>query len=96
MSPRLLQLDGPSLEELKAKVLAEHGTRARVIAVETVTTGGIGGFFGHRHYEITVEVQDEADKPLHYGQVHDAPPAQNPSAPQQPAAARPAPAQPAA
>ncbi|WP_349903494.1 hypothetical protein [Parafrigoribacterium humi] len=71
MSPRLLQLDGTSLEELKAKVLAEHGTRARVVSVETITTGGIGGFFGHRHYEMTVEVQDEPETPLHYGQVHE-------------------------
>ncbi len=71
MSPRLLQLDGPSLEALKAKVLAEHGTRARVISIETVTTGGIGGFFGHRHYEITVEVQDGPEVPLHYGQLHE-------------------------
>lgn len=73
MSPRLLQLDGASLEELKAKVLAEHGTRARVVSVETVTTGGIGGFFGHRHYEMTVEVLDGPEVPLHYGQVHEAP-----------------------
>jgi hypothetical protein len=67
----LLQLDGTSLEELKAKVLAEHGTRARVVSVETITTGGIGGFFGHRHYEMTVEVQDESETPLLYGQVHE-------------------------
>jgi len=84
VSPRLLQLDGTSLEELKAKVLAEHGTRARVVSVETITTGGIGGFFGHRHYEMTVEVQDGPETPLHYGQVHDAPGASakpTPSAP---------------
>ncbi|MDQ1606433.1 MAG: hypothetical protein QOJ18_800 [Microbacteriaceae bacterium] len=56
--PRLLQLDGTSLEELKARVLAEHGSRARVISVETVTRGGIGGFFGSRHYEVTVELPD--------------------------------------
>ncbi len=53
-------------------MLAEHGTRARVIAVEQVTTGGIHGFFGHRHFEVTVEVQDGPDAPpLHYGQVHE-------------------------
>lgn len=103
MSPRLLQLDGPSLEELKAKVLAEHGSRARVISVETVTTGGIGGFFGHRHYEITVEVQDGPESPVHYGQVHDAASKQGaapptPAAPTSPArpSARPPAASPAA
>jgi len=79
VSPRLLQLDGTSLEELKAKVLAEHGTRARVVSVETITTGGIGGFFGHRHYEMTVEVQDEPETPLHYGQVHE--PREDPARP---------------
>ena len=72
--PRLLQLEGTSLEKLKARVLAEHGTRARVVAIEQVTTGGIHGFFGHRHYEVTVEVQDGPDAPpRHYGQVHEAP-----------------------
>lgn len=71
---RLLQLEGTSLEELKGRVLAEHGTRARVVAIEQVTTGGIHGFFGHRHFEVTVEVQDGPDAPpLHYGQVHEAP-----------------------
>ena len=55
-------------------MLAEHGTRARVVSVEQVTTGGIHGFFGHRHFEITVEVQDGSGvPPLHYGQVHEAP-----------------------
>lgn len=95
MSPRLLQLDGGSLEELKAKVLAEHGTRARVVSVETVTTGGIHGFFGHRHYEITVEVQDGPEAPLHYGQVHETAPAQQ-SAPVKPAGQQTAPAKSAA
>lgn len=55
-------------------MLAEHGTRARVVSVEQVTTGGIHGFFGHRHFEVTVEVQDGSGAPpLHYGQVHEAP-----------------------
>jgi hypothetical protein len=110
VSPRLLQLDGSSLEELKAKVLAEHGSRARVISVETVTTGGIGGFFGHRHYEITVEVQDGPEAPVHYGQLRDtaakpgaapstsAAPASRatPASPAKPAAARPTTAKPSA
>lgn len=90
MSPRLLQLDGVSLEELKAKVLAEHGTRARIVSVETVTTGGIHGFFGHRHFEITVEVQDGPEVPLHYGQVHETSPRQNAAPPAPASPARPA------
>lgn len=101
MSPRLLQLDGVSLEELKAKVLAEHGTRARIVSVETVTTGGIHGFFGHRHFEITVEVQDGPEVPLHYGQVHETSPRHNvapptPASPARPANTGPVAAKPAA
>jgi hypothetical protein len=99
--PRLLQLEGTSLEELKARVLAEHGSRARVVSVEQVTTGGIGGFFGHRHFEVTVEVQDGADVPLHYGQVHEAAnpaaaPAPAPSSRPVPRPATPSPARPPA
>ncbi|MEO6944419.1 MAG: hypothetical protein ABI053_06890 [Lacisediminihabitans sp.] len=90
--PRLLQLEGTSLEELKARVLAEHGTRARVIAVEQVTTGGIHGFFGHRHFEVTVEVLDSPEVPLHYGQVHEAPVSATPWPASAPPAAPTAPA----
>lgn len=56
MEPRRFQLEGPSLDALKAKVLAEHGPRARIIAAEKVTVGGIGGFLARHHYEVTVEM----------------------------------------
>lgn len=56
MEPRRFQLEGPSLDALKAKVLAEHGPRARIIAAEKVTVGGIGGFLARHHYEVTVEL----------------------------------------
>ena len=56
MEPRRFQLEGPSLDALKAKVLAEHGPRARIIAAEKVTVGGIGGFLSRHHYEVTVEL----------------------------------------
>ena len=56
MEPRRFQLEGPSLEDLKARVLAEHGARARIIAAEKVTVGGIGGFLARHHYEVTVEL----------------------------------------
>lgn len=61
MSPRLLQLEAPSLHALKERVLAEHGPNARVIAAEKVTVGGIRGFFARHHYEATVEVDDVVD-----------------------------------
>lgn len=56
MEPRRFQLEGPSLDALKAKVMAEHGPRARIIAAEKVTVGGIGGFLARQHYEVTVEL----------------------------------------
>ncbi|WP_146364216.1 hypothetical protein [Arthrobacter yangruifuii] len=56
MEPRRFQLEGPSLDVLKAQVLAEHGPRARIIAAEKVTVGGIGGFLSRQHYEVTVEL----------------------------------------
>ncbi|MFF2677886.1 hypothetical protein ACFVRT_15035 [Arthrobacter koreensis] len=56
MEPRRFQLEGTSLDALKAQVLAEHGPRARIIAAEKVTVGGIGGFLARHHYEVTVEL----------------------------------------
>ncbi|MDM7990899.1 hypothetical protein [Arthrobacter sp. zg-Y877] len=37
-------------------MLAEHGPKARIIAAEKVTIGGIGGFLSRQHYEVTVEL----------------------------------------
>ena len=56
MEPRRFQLEGPSIDALKAQVLAEHGPRARIIAAEKVTVGGIGGFLARHHYEVTVQL----------------------------------------
>jgi len=53
-----LRLEGSTLPELQARVLAEHGDGARIIAAEQVTVGGIRGFFAKRHIEVTVEVPD--------------------------------------
>lgn len=58
MSPRRFRLDGASLGEVRQRVTDEHGPDARIIAVEQVTTGGVGGFFASRRYEVTVEVPD--------------------------------------
>ena len=56
MEPRRFQLEGPSLAALQARVLAEYGPRARIIAAEKVAVGGIGGFLARHHYELTVEL----------------------------------------
>lgn len=51
-----LRLEGKSIEELKARVLAEHGPAARIVAAERITVGGVAGFFAKRHFEATVEI----------------------------------------
>ena len=61
MEPKRLRLEGATLPELQARVVAEHGDGARIIAAEQVTVGGIRGFFAKRHIEVTVEVP--ADEP---------------------------------
>ncbi|MCW4385716.1 hypothetical protein OH146_08000 [Salinibacterium sp. SYSU T00001] len=58
MSPRRFRLDGSSLGDVKRRVAEEHGPNARIISVEQITTGGVGGFFASRRYEVTVEVPD--------------------------------------
>ena len=58
MSPNRFQLEGPSLDELNARVLEEHGPYAKVVAVRAVTSGGIQGFFAQRRFEIDVDVPD--------------------------------------
>jgi len=51
-----LRLEGRSIEELQARVLAEHGPAARIVAAERITVGGVGGFFARRHFEVNVEI----------------------------------------
>ncbi|WEO78994.1 hypothetical protein BJQ94_08150 [Cryobacterium sp. SO2] len=57
MEAKRFRLEGTSLSELQARVRAEHGDTARIVAAEQVTVGGIRGFFARRHVEVTVEVQ---------------------------------------
>jgi hypothetical protein len=56
-----LQLEGTSLSDLQAQVLAEHGTTATIVQVEKVTVGGIRGFFARKHYELIVEITQRPD-----------------------------------
>ena len=56
-----LQLEGTSLSDLQAQVLAEHGTTATIVKVEKVTVGGIRGFFARKHYELIVEITQQPD-----------------------------------
>ncbi len=47
------------MQALTEQVARELGPRARILAAEKVTVGGIRGFFAKRHYEVVVEVPDE-------------------------------------
>jgi len=51
-----LQLEGPELEPLLARVRSELGPRARVVHAEKVRSGGVAGFFATQRFELTVEV----------------------------------------
>jgi hypothetical protein len=60
--PTQLQLEGPDLESLLARVKTELGPGARIVLAEKVRTGGLAGFFAKQTFAITVEV-DEAAAP---------------------------------
>jgi hypothetical protein len=60
VDPRQFRVEGPSLAAIRAQVAAEHGPRARIIAAEKVTVGGIRGLFSRQHFEVTVELQPDA------------------------------------
>lgn len=57
MEPKRFQLEGATLPELRARVLAEHGSGAVIVSADRVTVGGIRGFFARQHYEVTVELR---------------------------------------
>ncbi|MET1042667.1 MAG: hypothetical protein ABWX59_00940 [Microbacteriaceae bacterium] len=58
-----MQLEGQTLDDVTARVFAEHGSAARIIAAEKVTVGGIRGFFARQHYEVTVEIGEAREQP---------------------------------
>jgi hypothetical protein len=49
------QFEGPVLEELLARVRAEVGPDARIVAANRVRKGGVGGFFAKQAFEVLVE-----------------------------------------
>jgi len=58
--PTRLLVEGPSIEDVLARVRAEHGESARIVQADKVRTGGIGGFFAKERYEVQVEVDEPA------------------------------------
>ena len=59
--PTRVLLEGPAIEPLLAQVREEYGSSVRIISADKVRSGGLGGFFAKQHYELSVEVPDEAD-----------------------------------
>jgi len=57
MSPTRLLFEGPDVATVLARVRAEHGTGARIVAADKVRSGGFAGFFAKERYEVTVEVE---------------------------------------
>jgi hypothetical protein len=58
-----LLLEGPDLEELLARVRAEHGPEARIVSADRLRRGGVGGFFSKQWFELGVEVPDPSAAP---------------------------------
>jgi hypothetical protein len=60
--PTRVLLEGPAIEPLLAQVREEYGSGIRIISADKVRNGGFGGFFAKQHYELAVEVPDEAER----------------------------------
>src|SRR5215213_8886940 len=56
---RRLLLEGSSIDELLARVRAEHGADAEIVHAQERLVGGVGGFFARRRYEVAVQVNDD-------------------------------------
>ncbi|NHC15126.1 hypothetical protein [Motilibacter deserti] len=56
--PTRLLLEGPDIQELLARVRAEHGPKARIVQADKIRTGGFAGFFTKERYEVAVEIPD--------------------------------------
>ncbi|HKG51642.1 MAG TPA: hypothetical protein VKB14_14475, partial [Actinomycetales bacterium] len=52
-------LEGSSIDELLARVRAEHGADAEIVHAQERLVGGVGGFFARRRYEVAVQVNDD-------------------------------------
>lgn len=52
--PASRRFDGPDLESLLLRIEREAGTRAQIVKVEKVRSGGLLGFFAREHFEAEV------------------------------------------
>lgn len=60
MTGQRITVTGKTLDEIATKVRVDHGPRARIVAAERVTSGGLGiaGLFTKRYVEATVELPE--------------------------------------
>ncbi len=56
-------LEGADIEQLLARVRAEHGPDARIVHADRVRVGGVGGFFAKERFEVAVELDDMTTTP---------------------------------
>jgi len=62
VAQRLL-LEGADIDELLARVRAEHGPDARIVHAEQKLVGGVAGFFAKRRFEVAVAVDEAQTAP---------------------------------
>lgn len=51
-----LRYEGPRLDDLLARVHADHGSDATILSAEKTRRGGVAGFFAREVFEVVVEV----------------------------------------
>lgn len=86
-----ITVTGKTLDEIATRVRVEHGPRARIVAAERVTSGGIAGLFAKRYVEATVELPERGRRAARTAQ--DAPGRRRSDTPDSQAAFSPTPAQ---
>ncbi|BDZ49034.1 hypothetical protein GCM10025867_12750 [Frondihabitans sucicola] len=91
MSGPSITVTGKTLDEIATRVRVEHGPRARIVAAERVTSGGIAGLFAKRYVEATVELPERGRRAARTGR--DAPGRRASDTPASQAAFSPTPAQ---
>ncbi len=56
-----LRYEGPRLDDLLARVQADHGSNATILSAEKSRRGGVAGFFAREVFEVVVEVGDKSE-----------------------------------
>lgn len=59
-----LRLEPRELRGAAARVRAEFGPGARIVAADEIRVGGLAGFFARRMYELTIEHPEGGERPV--------------------------------